>query len=90
MRTNIMLDEESHKVIKELPRKISASKLLRWLLKLINTSDKEWAYLIKHDPEIKEVQDWMRPRFMRALGVSEEQRKKILKILSHDEPVKES
>jgi hypothetical protein len=85
MRTNIMLDEDSHKVIGELPRKISASKLLRWLLKLIHTNDKEWTQLIKHDPEIREVQEWIRPKVIRALGINEEQRKKIMKIVGHDE-----
>lgn len=80
-----MLDEESHKVIQELPKKISASKLLRWLLKMVHTNDKEWTRLIKHDPEIKEVQDWIRPRLMRALGLNEDQRKKFFKIIDHDE-----
>ncbi len=64
-----MLDEDSHKVIGELPKRISASKLLRWLLKLIHTNDKEWEYLIEHDPEIKEVQDWIRPKLRKALGL---------------------
>ena len=68
MRTNIMLDEESHKVIKELPKKMSASKLLRWLLKALNSSEKEWTYLIRHDPEIMEVQDWIRPKLRKALA----------------------
>lgn len=69
MKTTFYLDEVSSKAVKELPRKISASKLLRWLLKLVNTTNKEWNYLIKHDDEVKEVQDWIRPKLRKALGL---------------------
>lgn len=84
MRTNIMLDEDSHKVIGELPKRISASKLMRWMLKAVHTNDKEWKNLLRNDREIKEVQDWIRPRIMKVLGINEDQKKKILKIIDGD------
>jgi hypothetical protein len=71
MKTTFYLDEVSSKAVKDLPRKMSASKLLRWMLKLIHTNDKEWKLLIKHDPEIKEVQDWIRPMLRKALGLKD-------------------
>ncbi len=69
MKTTFYLDEVSSQAVKELPRKISASKLMRWMLKLIHTNNKEWKHLIKHDPEIREVQDWIRPKLRKALGL---------------------
>ncbi len=51
MRTNIMLDEKSYDAMKELPRKVSASAILRHILKAIVTNDKEWDEYITTNEE---------------------------------------
>lgn len=70
-KTSVYLDEQSMNAARELPRKANASALLRWLLKLVSTTDNEWKKLIKEDREIKEVQDYIRPMLMKALGLKD-------------------
>ena len=71
MKTTVYLDEKSAQAADELPRKVNVSKLLRWLLKLIQTNDNEWASLMEQDAEIREVQDWIRPKLRKALGLKD-------------------
>ena len=81
MKTTVYLDEESTKAAGDLPRKINVSKLLRWAIKAATTDFKTWKKLIREEGEIKEVQDYLRPRVIEMLGVSEAKRKKIQEII---------
>ena len=85
MKTTVYLDEESVQASNELPRKINVSKLLRWAIKAATSDLKTWKKLIKTEGEIKEVQDFLRPRLMMILGISEEQRKKIISKIDDEE-----
>lgn len=89
MKTTVYLDEDSVKAANELPRKINVSKLLRWAIKAATTDNKTWKKLIKMEGEIKEVQEYLRPRLMMILGITEEQRKKILAIIDNDKESQE-
>jgi hypothetical protein len=84
MKTTVYLDEESVKAANELPRKINVSKLLRWVIKAVTSDEKTWTKLIRTEGEIKEVQDYLRPRLLMILGTTKEQRKKFLAILEND------
>ena len=84
MKTTVYLDEESVKAANELPRKINVSKLLRWAIKAATTDNKTWKKLIRTEGEIKEVQDYLRPRLMMILGITEDQRKKFQSIIDND------
>ncbi len=59
MRTNIMLDKRSYEAMKELPRKVSASAILRHMLKAIVTNDKEWDEYIQNNEEGKAVRAYI-------------------------------
>lgn len=87
MKTTVYLDEESVKAADDLPRKINVSKLLRWAIKAATTDNKTWKKLIREEGEIKEVQDYLRPRVIDMLGISETQRKKIVAILDNEKEV---
>jgi post-segregation antitoxin (ccd killing protein) len=89
MKTTVYLDEDSVNAANDLPRKINVSKLLRWAIKAATTDNKTWMKLIKTEGEIKEVQDFLRPRLMMILGITEEQRKKFLAIIDNDKKGKE-
>lgn len=52
-----------------LPRGFSISRMVRWMINLITTSDKEWQQLIRREGEIKEFQDYIRPKLEKALGL---------------------
>lgn len=84
MKTTVYLDDESVQAANELPRKINVSKLLRWAIKAATTDNKTWNKLIREDGEVKEVQDYLRPRIMIMLGINEAQRKKIQAILDNE------
>lgn len=71
MRTTLSIDEQTRQAMQELPRPFKSSALLRWLLKALTTDNKEWDRLIKNDPEIKAVQDYVRPRLRRVLQLDE-------------------
>jgi hypothetical protein len=85
----LYVDQETKESSGELPRKISASKLFRWIIKAVTTDMKTWKKLLRTDKDIKEVQEFIRPRLMMMLGITEEQRKKIMSILG-DEDAKEN
>lgn len=84
MRMELYVDAETKECSGELPRKISASKLFRWVVKAATTDNKTWKKLIRTGGDIKDVQDYLRPRLMTILGITEEQRKKIEAILDND------
>jgi hypothetical protein len=68
INTTLTLDDESHKASKNI-RAFSTSALLRWLLKALTTDEKAWDRLIVRDPEIRAVQEWIRPKLLRALNM---------------------
>lgn len=65
-RTSLIIEPGS---MSKVPRGVNISKIMRWFLKLITTSDKEWKVLIRKDGEVKEVQDMIRPYLRKALGI---------------------
>lgn len=71
MRMELYVDKETKEGSGELPRKISASKLFRWVIRAATTDNKTWKKLVKTDPDIKEVQDYLRPRLREILGVEQ-------------------
>lgn len=84
MNVNLYFDAESVEAMKEMPRKMNASKVARWAMKTAVSDAKELKRLLKEDIEFREVQDYLRPRLMQALHIDEEQRKKILKLFSEE------
>lgn len=68
MRTNFYVDEMSHNFIGELPRKVNASKIMRYVLKAIFATDAEWADYMKSDKDAVVVHDYLKvklfPRLM--------------------------
>lgn len=79
MQTTLYLDDNSVSAMKDLPSKMSASKITRWMLKTAVSDNRQLKKLLKSDAEYKEVQDYLRPRLMELLRIDEEQRKKIVK-----------
>lgn len=69
MRTNIYLDDVSNNVARELPRKVSTSALVRWMLKAIEMNDKEWKKAIKEDASLREAHEYIAPKLRRFLGI---------------------
>lgn len=84
MRATLYLDAKSVNAIHEMPRTMNASKMTRWLLKTAVSDSKEIKRLLKNDVEYREVQDYLRPRLMKALRIDEEQRKKLLKLFDEE------
>lgn len=76
IRYTMSFDAESNKAAGMLKRPFHASALARWLFKALTTNNKEWDKLIVSDPEVKAVQDYLRPRLRHALGFDEEVKKK--------------
>ena len=64
MRTLILLDEQSHTAMGELPRKMSFSRIARVFLVAATTDEKEWKHFLKGNDEAKEVQAFLRQRLL--------------------------
>jgi len=60
MRTTLLLDEVSRRCIKELPRSVSISAVLRWVLKAIILPEKEFYRVRDASEEGLEVRDYLR------------------------------
>lgn len=58
-----------------LPRGFSISRMVRWMITLITSSDKEWNEAIRREGEIKEFQDYIRPKLEKALGLKQTEKK---------------
>lgn len=88
MRTTVYLDDDAKNALDELPRKVNASKLIRWMSKALTTDEKKWDRLIKEDQEIRDVQEFLRPRLMQALGINEKKLEKMKTVknkFAHDD-----
>jgi len=86
VRTNIYLDDASYAAARELPRKISMSAVARWVMLCAATSDnKELKRILKSNPDLLEVHRYMRPRIMKAFGVTEEDANKVLHLFDQEE-----
>lgn len=46
--------------VKELPVRMTISKIVRTILTALRTSDAEWAALLKEDPKLREAKEWIR------------------------------
>ncbi len=67
----LYVDKETKENSGELPRKISASMLFRWVIKAATTDMKTWEKLIRTDPDIKMVQEYLRPRMRKIFGLEQ-------------------
>ncbi len=67
MKTTVYLDKESSDAMKELPRKVSASAILRHVLKAAVITDEEWDRYITTSEEGKTVRDFIRRNLKRRL-----------------------
>jgi adenine C2-methylase RlmN of 23S rRNA A2503 and tRNA A37 len=76
MRTSLEIDDRTQEAIWQMKKPFKASALFRWLMKALTSDNKEWDKLIKTDPEIKAVQDFIRPRLRHVLGFDETETKK--------------
>jgi len=79
MKATLFLDEQSVSAMRDMPQRMSASKITRWLLKTATCDDKQLEKLLKTDKEYREVQDYLRPRLMELFDIDDEQRKKFVK-----------
>lgn len=68
IRVNFMLDEKSYDSAQQ-KRPFSTSALLRWFLKLMSSTDKEWEKLTREDEEVRIVSEYVRPRLRKVFGV---------------------
>lgn len=59
MRSNVVLDEMSYLAMQNLPKRMSASKLMRTFLVAATTNDKEWNRYLKSSEEAREVRDYL-------------------------------
>jgi hypothetical protein len=67
MKTTVYLDKESSDAMKELPRKVSASAILRHILKATVTTDEEWDKYITTNEEGKTVRAFIRTNLKKRL-----------------------
>ena len=68
MKATLFVDQRTKDAIENMPRKMSASKLFRWFMVMLTCSDKEWERIRKEEPEILEVQEYIRPKLRRMIG----------------------
>jgi hypothetical protein len=64
MKATMWLDQMSHDAMENLPRKMSASKLMRTLLVAATTNNREWKQHLKENEEAREVQAYLRQKFL--------------------------
>jgi hypothetical protein len=69
MRTSVYIDSDTREAMKKQKRPFTASALLRWMMKAVSTTNKEWDSLIKKDVELKAVQEYLRPRMKRIFDL---------------------
>ena len=62
MRTNFYLDEVSHNYVGELPRKVNASKIMRFMLKAIFDSESEWTAFLETDKDAAIIKEYLRKK----------------------------
>ena len=72
MKATLSINEQTKASMGDLPIRMSASKLFRWIVKLMVSDEKEWKKIIREEGEIKEVQDYIRPKLRMALGLLKE------------------
>ncbi len=67
MKTTVYLDKESSEAMKELPRKVSASALLRHILKALVSTDENWDRYITTSEEGQTVRAFIRTNLKKRL-----------------------
>lgn len=60
--TTLTLDEKSREAVNDLPRSVSASAIMRVLLKAISMSEKEFEKYKASSDEAQEVRDFFREK----------------------------
>ena len=61
-RIDLTITDADYETTRDLPGRMTASKLLRGLLTALRTTDKEWEKLLKSDDELRETKEWVRER----------------------------
>lgn len=69
MNLNLTVTEADYEMARELPRKMSASRILRSLLTALRTTDAEWKALLKADSELRETKEWVRINVISKFGL---------------------
>ncbi len=67
MKTTVYLDKVSSDAMKELPRKVSASAILRHILRATVATDEEWNKYITTDEEGKTVRAFIHTKLKKRL-----------------------
>lgn len=67
MKVTLYLDEQAHRYMNELPRKVSASKIARYILKALFTTDDEWREILRTDKDAREVKEYVRSKLLERL-----------------------
>lgn len=67
MKTTLYLDEMSHNYIGELPRKVNASKIVRYVLKAIFADDAEWKVFLETDADAAVLREYLHKKLLKRL-----------------------
>ena len=67
MNVQITVDEGTRDLMREMPRKMSASRILRHIMRAFRYEEKEWSVYAKTD-ECKELRSFIKP-YKKRLGL---------------------
>ena len=67
IKTTFYLDSASSDAVSDLPRKFSASKLVRYFLRALMASDAEWVAYLKSDGEAQAIAKFVHSRTLGRL-----------------------
>jgi len=67
MKTTLYLDQVSHDYIDELPRKVNASKIVRYVLKAIFADDAEWNLFLETDSDAAVLREYLHKKLRKRL-----------------------
>ena len=67
MNLNLYANEETVQSVGKLPRDMSASKIMRYVIKAIFTPDKQWREFQKTDVEAAAVRAYLRKKLLPRL-----------------------
>ena len=59
-RIDLTITDADYETTRDLPKRMTASRLLRGFLTAIRTTDREWEKLLKQDDELRETKEWVR------------------------------
>ena len=67
-RVNVVLDESCRETFEKFPRRISASSIIRCLVKAAGTpNEKDWEHLLETEPDLKKARDAIK-EYLKSTG----------------------